>query len=147
MGWSARARRVMLPAIAVGSVGAGVLAQFAPAAILDLRAASTAELVGVLALLFLPLMTVSAVVMDRRLRVRRTPHAVALSPSRVMPVETPAALSTDAGGISLAEARDRSTAAPGTPHPPRPRPAIQFVIEPKPQREIITLSVPAHRAA
>ncbi len=147
MGWSARARRVMLPAIAVGSVGAGVLAQFAPAAILDLRAASTAELVGVLALLFLPLMTVSAVVMDRRLRVRRTPHTVAPAPSRITPVEAPVAPIPNAPGVSLAEARDRPSTAPSVPHPPRPRPAIQFVIEPKPQREIITLSVPAHRAA
>jgi hypothetical protein len=64
--WSVHTRRVMLAVIGLASVGAAVGAQFAPVEVLDVRSASTAQLAGVLGLLVLPLVTVGAVLADRR---------------------------------------------------------------------------------
>lgn len=155
--WAVMTKRFMVPLVGVISAVCAVVGQFAPSHLLDLRSASTPQLVALLALLVLPAITVAAVLADRRMLGRRvaaahpgdgsdmaSEHSADPFHSRRETLETPAVpVAVHAAAVKPAvpvirhPARAHGAANPGV--------AVRVVIEPKPMMEVITVTRrPAH---
>lgn len=142
--WRVGFRRAMLVAVGLASVGAAVGVQFAPAEVIDIRAASTTQLAGVLGLLVLPMVTVGALLLDHRfLRRRRVEasieQAVAVSavPETVTaarPIEKPAAVVHAAAprGVPAVLPAGRPVAGP----------RFEIVVENKARPQMVTVFAP-----
>lgn len=151
--WSVHTRRITFAVIGVASVGAAVGVQFAPSGLIDIRSATTPQLVGILALLLLPLTTVAAIVVDRRLWLRRwrtrTRAPVQIDPMTVgeesAHISRPVPEPLDHTAPVLAEKPGTILHAPAPRTPavaaPRPRiPRIEVVVESKPVRhQVLTI--------
>lgn len=163
--WRVHARRAMLAAVGLASVGAAVGVQFAPAEVLDIRAATTPQLAGVLGLLVLPMVTVGAMLLDHQfLRRRRrelmrsepVPATPSLESARAVDAPSPAAAAVPVP-ISVPEK------APSIGHPGGPRvapallpvpvlsrsvpgPKIEVIVESKARPQVLTLVAPVRGA-
>lgn len=147
--WAVRTRRVVLPMVCVASAAAAVAAQFAPSHLIDIRSASTGQLVGVLLLLALPAATLAAMFTERRVR-RPQPQVAAVEPTPLIPAprapsvtEGVIASPSRAPGVSEGVPPQAATPIPAPSprqHPPAPRPKISVVIETKPSHQVYTLT-------
>lgn len=136
--WAVRTKRVVLPLVCAVSAAGAVAAQFAPSHLLDIRSATTPQLIGVLLLLALPIATLAAIVTERRFRPRAR---AAETETTAVPVLAPIAVTTEA--VSAADVvLARSVASPAArQHAPAARPRISVVIETKPpQHQVYTLT-------
>ncbi|MFM9957044.1 MAG: hypothetical protein ACKVZJ_03140 [Phycisphaerales bacterium] len=129
-------------------------AQFAPAALFDVKSASTLQLLGLLGLLVLPAVTASALLVDAHFLRRR--RRVSAAMEVIVPLATPAPVVASAPSAPPSPAIFRPSAWPTGPQPARvhaavtpgqgtrrPVPRVEIIVERKSVPQVFTISRPA----